>query len=157
MMAHLIKQSPDCHGVIVGEAEPNKQHYLDELKSLQKQLNLDQNLTFTGHRSDIHALYGLARVTCHMSNKPEPFGRTVPEALATGCPVVAFDRGGAAESLQQGLPEGLVEPDNIELFAERVAQLAENPPMHIHLPKEFYLEEQVNRTLAVYESLLQSH
>ncbi|MCG8671664.1 MAG: glycosyltransferase, partial [Pseudomonadales bacterium] len=75
MMSHLIKQSPDCHGVIVGEAESNKQHYLDELKDLQKQLNLQEHLTFTGHRSDIHALYGLAKVTCHMSNKPEPFGR----------------------------------------------------------------------------------
>lgn len=106
-----------------------------------------------GHRSDIQAFYGFADVTCHMSNKAEPFGRTVPEALACGCPVVAFDRGGASESLNAGFPKGLVEPDNIQAFAQRIAELLDTHP-EFYLPKEFYLNQQVDNTLGVYEKLL---
>lgn len=154
MMQQLVTLAPDCHGVIVGGAEDNKQHYLDELKAKCESLGLSNQITLVGHRSDIQAFYGLAAVTCHMSNKPEPFGRTVPEALATGCPVVAFDRGGAAESLKQAFPQGLVPADDITLFAQRVADILAEPPSDISLPDEFYLASQVSKTLAVYQSLL---
>lgn len=154
MMGHLIQLNPDAHGVIVGGAEANKQHYLDELKQQCSDAGLANHVTFMGHRSDIQAFYGLADVTCHMSNKPEPFGRTVPEALATGCPVVAYDRGGAAESLKQALPAGLVPADQTQPFAERVAEFLSAQPADIQLPKDFYLDAQVSHTLAVYKDLM---
>ncbi|WP_341217724.1 glycosyltransferase family 4 protein [Neptunomonas phycophila] len=153
MMHLLIQIRPDCHGVIVGSAEPQKEHYQSELLSLTSSLGLENNISFMGHRSDIQAFYGFADVTCHMSNKAEPFGRTVPEALACGCPVVAFDRGGASESLNAGFPKGLVEPDNIQAFAQRIAELLDTHP-EFYLPKEFYLNQQVDNTLGVYEKLL---
>jgi len=153
MMHTLIKLRPDCHGVIVGAAEPQKEHYETELVTLQGKLGLDSHVSFVGHRNDIQAFYGLADITCHMSNKAEPFGRTVPEALACGCPVVAYDRGGASESLNAGFPDGLVEPDNIEAFANRIAALIDTRPS-FHLPHEFYLEQQVEKTLSVYKKLI---
>ena len=156
MLAILRKTVPNCHGVIVGDAEPNKQHYLQELKEQVSALGLDKSVTFTGHRSDIQAFYGLAQVTCHMSSKPEPFGRTVPEALASGCPVVAYDRGGASESLNDGFPEGLVEPDNISAFAEKVAKIVNQIRPRITLPEDFYLSSQTRKTLDVYYDLLES-
>lgn len=153
MMALLVKQEPKAHGVVVGAAEANKEHYLDELLQMRGQLGLDDHVTFVGHRSDIQAFYSVADVTCHMSNKAEPFGRTVPEALACGCPVVAYDRGGASESLNAGFPRGLVEPDNIAAFAQRVGELL-HAEHNISLPREFYLESQVQGTLSVYQTLL---
>lgn len=153
MMAELMKLRSDCHGVVVGAAEPDKQHYEQELKDLCGSKKVAEHVTFVGHRSDIQAFYGLASVTCHMSNKAEPFGRTVPEALATGCPVVAYDRGGASESLNACFPQGLVAPDDITAFAKRVAELA-GQSFEIHLPDEFYLEHQVEATLQVYQELL---
>ncbi|MDX1694552.1 MAG: glycosyltransferase family 4 protein [Ketobacteraceae bacterium] len=154
MMSHLVRLVPDAHGLVVGGAESNKQHYLDELREQSKKAGLEHQISFLGHRPDIQAFYGLVDVTCHMSSKPEPFGRTVPEALATGCPVVAYDRGGAAESLQQALPEGLVPPDDTGLFAQRVSEFLQSPPGNIQLPGEFYLGSQVDRTLGVYRDLL---
>lgn len=155
MMAELVKLRPDCHGVVVGAAEPDKQHYEQELKDLCVAKGIAQHVTFVGHRSDIPAFYRLASVTCHMSNKAEPFGRTVPEALATGCPVVAYDRGGASESLNACFPQGLVPPDDIHAFARRVADLA-GKSFDIHLPEAFYLQHQVEATLQVYRGLLAS-
>ena len=73
--------------------------------------------------------------------------------LATGCPVVAYDRGGASESLNACFPQGLVPPDDIHAFAQRVAELA-GKSFDIHLPEAFYLEHQVNATLQVYRELL---
>lgn len=153
MMARLITLRPDCHGVIVGEAEPDKQHYLQELMALRHALGLQEHVSFLGHRSDIGEFYRWASVTCHMSNKPEPFGRTVPESLASGTPVVAYDRGGASESLQQGFPQGLVPPDDVVTFAARIADIldADN---QLYLPEAYYLQSQVTSTLGVYQRLL---
>ncbi|MGJ8687050.1 MAG: glycosyltransferase, partial [Spongiibacteraceae bacterium] len=153
MMARLVQLRDDCHGVVVGDAEPGKQHYLDELLDKRVGLGLSQQVTFVGHRSDIAAFYSLAAITCHMSNKEEPFGRTVPESLASGTPVVAYDRGGASESLNAGFRQGLVPADDVVAFAARVADLieAENA---ISLPENYYLASQMASTLAVYAKLL---
>lgn len=156
MMAHLIKLNPNVHGVVVGGAEENKQHYLEELEQQRNNLGLNQAITFMGHRSDIQAFYGLASITCHMSNKAEPFGRTVPEALATGCPVVAYDRGGAAESLNQGFPQGLTLPDDPSQFAQKVSEVLASEHKDISLPSDFFLEQQAQKTLDVYSSLITS-
>ncbi|RLU01397.1 glycosyltransferase family 4 protein [Ketobacter sp.] len=154
MMAQLIRLEPEAHGVVVGAAEPNKEHYLDELLKQRDDLGLTEHITFVGHRADIQAFYGLAAVTCHMSNKAEPFGRTVPEALACGCPVVAYDRGGASESLNAGFPRGLVPADDIAAFSQRVSELL-HEQHSISLPAAFYLEQQVQGTLGVYYRLLE--
>lgn len=153
MMAQLVKREPTVHGLVIGAAESNKEHYLDELRRKRNELGLEEHVTFTGHRSDIQAFYGLAAVTCHMSNKAEPFGRTVPEALACGCAVVAYDRGGASESLTAGFPQGLVAADDIAAFADRVVQLLREQH-DISLPRNFYLDTQVQDTLEVYCNLL---
>ena len=156
MMALLVAKDSRCHGVVVGEAEPNKEHYLQELLDSRAKLGIEDAVTFVGHRSDIQNFYALSRVTCHMSNKAEPFGRTVPEALASGCPVVAYDRGGASESLSAGFPEGLVPADNIEAFSEKVLSLLD-VPADIHLPEAFFLDYQAKETLNVYYNVLYSN
>lgn len=155
MMAELIQLNPACHGVVVGAAEPDKAHYEQELRDLCRAKGVADQVTFVGHRSDIQAFYGLASVTCHMSSKAEPFGRTVPEALASGCPVVAYDRGGASESLNACFPQGLVTTDDTHAFASRVCELLDKQ-YEIHLPDEFYLDFQVRATLNVYRELLDS-
>jgi glycosyltransferase involved in cell wall biosynthesis len=154
MMKHLIKLAPNCHGLIVGAAEANKQHYQQELEQLCADSGLTQHITFTGHRSDINQLYRISAVTCHMSTKAEPFGRTVPEALASGCPVVAYDRGGASESLINCFPQGLVAPDDTTAFAQRVAKIINQPKTDILLPSEFFLNAQTQNTLSVYRRVL---
>ena len=154
VMARVVQEQPDCHGLIVGGAEPKKAHFEQELKEQCRQLGLQSHVTFLGQRSDIHQLYLLANVVCHLSTKPEPFGRTVTEALASGTPVVAYNRGGAAESLQACFPKGLVEPDNVEQFSERVMALINDPPGALYVPQEFWLEAQVEETLKVYHQVL---
>ena len=154
MMAQLVRERPDCHGIIVGGAEPGKEKFLEELEKERARLNLVDKVSFLGQRNDMTTLYLLADVVCHMSTKPEPFGRTVTEALASGTPVAAFDRGGAAETLRACFPEGLVPPDDTEAFAKTALTLIGKPRPQIEIPWRFRLEAQTETTLQVYENLL---
>jgi glycosyltransferase involved in cell wall biosynthesis len=155
MMAELVQERPDCHGVIAGGAEPGKEHFLEELEKERARLNLTDKVSFLGQRNDMTTLYLLADVVCHMSTKPEPFGRTVTEALASGTPVIAYNRGGAAETLQACFREGLVPPDDIEAFARAVSRQLNAGPPAIEVPHRFRLEAQTESTLDVYRTLLQ--
>lgn len=153
MMQQLIAKNPACHGVIVGDAEPKKAHYRRELEAMAAKLDLNDSVTFVGHRADIAEFYRLADVVCHMSSQPEPFGRTLTEALATNTPVVAFNRGGASESLSACFPEGLVPPDDINGFTEKVLSLI-GQQVAIHVVPEFHMAHQIEATVNVYKRLL---
>ncbi|QSP96063.1 glycosyltransferase family 4 protein [Marinobacter salinisoli] len=153
VMAGLIRQRDDCHGIIVGGAEPGKEHFLRELEQRREALKLNNHVTFLGQRNDMAELYLLSDLVCHLSTKPEPFGRTVTEALASGTPVVAFNRGGAAETLQACFREGLVPPDDTGAFTRTVLQLLDAPGRDIHIPSRFRLEAQTEATLRIYQRL----
>jgi len=154
-MARISRQRPDCHGIIVGGAEPGKERFLQELEQQRSRLQLTDKVTFLGQRNDMTNLYLLASVVCHMSTKPEPFGRTVTEALASGTPVAAYNRGGAAETLQACFRDGLVTPDDTGAFASTVLALLKKPRPDIELPERFLLQAQTEKTLAVYHRALQ--
>ncbi len=51
------------------------------------------------------------------ADPPEAFGRTVPEALHLGVPVIGWDHGGVQETLAAMFPQGAVTPgDRVELL-----------------------------------------
>lgn len=153
-MVRLCAERDDLHGIVVGGVEPGKDRFMKELLARQQELGLQNHLTFLGQRNDISELYRLCSLVCHMSTKPEPFGRTVTEALASGTPVAAFDRGGAAETLRACFPEGLVPPDDTDSFVKTALSLVDQPTPIIQIPQRFRLEAQTETTLAVYEQLL---
>lgn len=150
LVAELVAAGRDCHGLIAGEPTPGKDKYLGELRSQVARLGLEDHVTFLGHRSDMDHLYAHAAIVFNLSQKPEPFGRTVIEALAVGTPVVAWDIGGPAESLREALPAGLVPRDEPGALARRVTAMLDDPPREIALPAQFTLRAQAGATLEVY-------
>lgn len=63
-----------------------------------------------------------------MLNTPkwnEAFGNVVVEAMACGVPVVAYSRGGPAESIKDGINGFLVPPDDITAMGEAVGKAKE--------------------------------
>jgi len=56
----------------------------------------------------------------------EPWGMVPVEAMAYGKPVLAVNRAGPTETVQDGVTGFLLEP-KVEAFAERMAWLADNP------------------------------
>lgn len=153
-MATIVRTNPACHGVIVGGLEPGKDHFMRELTSAVTDLGLQDHITFLGQRNDIAELYLVADLVCHMSTKSEPFGRTVTEALASGTPVVAWDRGGVAETLRACFPQGLVAADDNQAFAQRATDLLAASSHRIELPERFHLKAQTAASLAVYNRVI---
>jgi glycosyltransferase involved in cell wall biosynthesis len=159
-MAELVHNTPvganerPYHGIVVGGAEPGKKHFMEELTQRRAELGLQQHVSFLGQRSDMAELYQLADLVCHLSTKPEPFGRTVTEALASGTPVAAFNRGGAAETLQACFRDGLVTPDDTREFARVALRLLNDKTSNIEIPFRFRLQAQTESTLEVYRKVL---
>ncbi len=76
-------------------------------------------------RRDIPALYRQHDVVCVLSRSQEPFALTVMEAMASGCAVVASNRGGIPEACDgAGI---LVEPQELETVVTALRKLATNP------------------------------
>ncbi|WP_111498245.1 glycosyltransferase family 4 protein [Marinobacter bohaiensis] len=157
IVARLVRDDDRIHGVIAGGLEGGKVHFMRELEQRVRDLKLEQHVTFLGQRSDMHELYLFADLVCHLSTKPEPFGRTLTEALASGTPVVAYERGGAAETLQACFPDGLVPPDDTTAFVHKIQALLGKAEPAIQIPERFRLEAQTEATLVVYRQLLARH
>ncbi|GAA3969645.1 glycosyltransferase family 4 protein [Allohahella marinimesophila] len=157
LIASLKHEAPgQYYGVIVGEPDQGKTAYLDELTKTAQSLGIMQDLAFAGHRSDMTEWYAAASAVFNLSTQPEPFGRTVVEALATGTPVIAYDQGGPAEVLEDIYPAGLVKTGDLAQLARQTRALCEHveaqPPIEFGSP--YTLAAQSEATLAVYRSAL---
>ena len=142
-------------GIILGAG---KAHYTEELRRLIERLNLGEHVHLMGTQSQVAAWYARADAVCSLSIRPETFGRTVAEALALSRPVIALAHGGVTEILKASFPEGLVplqtdEDAQVAALAEKTRAVLEAAPRP-QLAAAFYLDRQVERTLAVYRELI---
>jgi glycosyltransferase involved in cell wall biosynthesis len=149
----LRKTNPQVHGVIVGDTHPKKCAYLDELKQLVQQLNLANDVTFVGHRSDLREVLAVSQLVFSLSTSPESFGLTTLEALALGRPVIGYDHGGVGELLRELFPAGRVPlRDEATLLSITQELLAVHPaPKPVQEP--FTLDALFRDTLDIYKAL----
>lgn len=153
LVGALVQQGVDCHGIIVGSPTPGKDAYLQMLQSQVSTKGLEGNITFLGHRSDMANMYAISSVVCNLSQHPEPFGRTVIEALAMGTPVVAFDCGGPAESLKDCLPNGLVAQNDSQGLIKAIKHFLVGGQV-FELPASFTMDRQATDTIAIYQQAI---
>jgi glycosyltransferase involved in cell wall biosynthesis len=112
-----------CFVVLVGDQQ-GRASYVRHLTSLAEHLGVASRLRLAGHCDDMPAALMLADVAVSASLQPEPFGRSIIEAQAMGRPVVGFDHGGAAETIEHGVTGWRVPPgDAVCLSAAILAAL----------------------------------
>jgi len=152
LIARLLPEYPDLHGIIVGKAKPGSR-YRDELEGLAERYGVLERITFTGARMDIRDWLAASELVYSLcSDPPEAFGRTVPEALHLGRPVIGWDHGGVQETLAVLFPEGAVTPGDRKALVERSRSFLNNKPV-VAANKAFGLRESMEKTMAVYHSL----
>ncbi|MGD0541751.1 MAG: glycosyltransferase family 4 protein, partial [Tepidisphaeraceae bacterium] len=91
---------------------------------------MDQaNAEYVGHvtRPNVPALIREHDIVCVLSRSNEPFGLVVLEAMASGCAVIASNRGGLPQAC--GDAAILVDPDDLSSIVAQLHQLATNPQM----------------------------
>lgn len=152
MLVSLRDSGVDAHGLIVGGVDRRKLRYAAEVKKAVAELGLKDDVTFTGHRSDMKEFYAVSDVVFSLSSKPESFGRTVLEALNLGTPVVGYSHGGVGEILSDVFPTGAVPVGDCDELTDRVTQLLEQrtvvPPV-----SQYSLAEMLEQTLQLYEDV----
>ena len=152
IIAGLKQRGLPAHGVLVGDAHPRKQYFADELHAQVKAAGLENDISFTGHRSDMKEIMAVSDVVLSLSLDPEAFGRVSLEALTLGVPVAAYNHGGVAEQLAAVFPEGRVPVGDVSAAEEKLAQWYSAQPA-VPDSHPFTLERMLNSTLEVYLEL----
>ncbi len=149
ILTHLKQQNIPIHGLIVGGPHKQKIVFLEKLKEKTRSLDLDNEITFLGHRNDIKEIMSISDVVLSLAKEPEAFGRTTLEALCLGVPVIAYNHGGAAEVLAEMYPHGCVEPNNTAAVCDKIVSFYKQPAP---VPDKnfFTLEKMLNETLSLY-------
>ncbi len=139
--------------MIVGAARPGSR-YRDELEGLAERYGVLDRITFTQARTDMRDWLAACEIVYSLcSDPPEAFGRTVPEALHLGVPVIGWNHGGVQETLAVMFPRGAVHPGDRATLLARSLEFLRNPPA-VGKSSAFGLRASMERTLGVYHSVL---
>jgi glycosyltransferase involved in cell wall biosynthesis len=155
--------------ILAGDAQ-GRDDYVNTLRCQISQHGLQGIVHLVGHVDDIAAAYLAAYVTVIASTEPEAFGRTVIEAAAMGCPVIATNIGAPPETVlaepavaRDAITGWLVPAGNVEAMAERLAETLALPPAsraemgeraRLHALAKFTVRGMQRQTLSVYDRLL---
>jgi len=153
LTARLLPEFPGLQAVVVGKARPGSR-YRDELEGLAQRYGILDRVTFTGARTDMRDWLSASEIVFSLcADPPEAFGRTVPEALHLGVPVIGWNHGGVQEVLYEVFPRGAVTPGNRTLLVDRAREFLRQAPL-VTRSKAFGLQESMEKTMAVYHQAM---
>ena len=154
LVASLVEEFPDIHGVMVGPGRAGSR-YRAELEGLAERNRVLDRVTFTGLRTDMRDWMSASEIVFNLcSDPPEAFGRTVPEALHLGVPVIAWNHGGVREILAEMFPEGVVRPNSMAELRARTLDFLQHRPT-VPESDAFRLSTSMAETLRLYSRALE--
>lgn len=116
----VSKKIPSAKLLLVGNGELES-----ELKDQVSSMKLNDRVVFTGlvQPDEIPGVISAMDIVVHTSLL-EGLARVLPQGIMMEKPVISFDLDGAHEVIKDGLNGYLIEPENIEMLAERIVDLA---------------------------------
>ena len=119
----IVKEVPEARFLLVGDGILRQR-----LEEEAGRLGLRDRFVFTGlvPREQIPAMIAAMDVVVHTSLR-EGLARVLPQALAVGRPVVAFDIDGAREVVAEGKTGALVEPGDVAGLVRAVVRILREP------------------------------
>lgn len=161
----LIQEIPNLCLIIIGGTSPGCQSYEKELKNFAGEGDLKGKIIFTGHLTDLAAVYNGLDVVVSASTSPEPLGTMVIEGMTMGRPIVAPHHGGAVEMIEHERTGLLFQPNDATDLARCIKRCYLNPLMRDQLGQAarkkalatFSIQKHVKTIQAVYEKVLQDH
>ena len=124
----LIKKKVDCKLVLMGSMATDDPEGQDIFENVEKTVGDDKDIHLVMNAPDIavNALQRASSVVIQRSLK-EGFAITVSEALWKGTPVVASSVGGIPSQVIDGKDGYLLEPMDLDGFADKIIHLINNP------------------------------
>jgi glycosyltransferase involved in cell wall biosynthesis len=157
--AQLRAQFPQCVLLLAGEGREKA-----GLQALVRQLRLEDVVKFPGFVSDVESVYAATDLFVFPSHQ-EPLACAMLSAMAYGLPVVAFDRGGNPEAIEDGQNGLLVKELDPAPLAAAIARLVAYPDEATRLGwaaretviARFSEDRMTEATLRLYEQLVAAH
>ena len=115
----LSKVNKNFQCILIGAADGDKK-FKDLLINKIIKYNLETKVKLVQSSKDIQAAMILADLIVMPSITPEPFGRIIVEAQALGKIPIAFDHGGASETIIDGKTGFLAKALSAESLAEKI-------------------------------------
>jgi glycosyltransferase involved in cell wall biosynthesis len=119
--------NPEVHYVICGEGQLK-----DYLRSLIRQLGIEQNVHLLGYRKDIPEICNVSDIFAFPSLR-EGLGLAALEAMASGLPIITSNVHGIVDYSIDGETGFAISPNNVGAFADAVVQLLEDKEMRIKM------------------------
>jgi hypothetical protein len=109
-----------------------------------------------GERAPRDTLLGGAEALLHLIGFEEPFGLSTIEAMATGTPVIAFQRGSMSELIEDGVSGFLIAPNDVDGAASAVCRIREldRRIVRAHVERHFSADRMVDDYMRLYRSIL---
>jgi glycosyltransferase involved in cell wall biosynthesis len=104
-----------------------------ELRTMASELGIADRIGLVGFQENPADIYRSLDIVVHASTQPEPFGRTIVEAMACGKPVIVSEGGGARELFTPdqdavGYPLG-----DATALSRRIGELIDAPSFRTYL------------------------
>jgi glycosyltransferase involved in cell wall biosynthesis len=154
----LVRRCPRLKFLWVGDGPLR-----GRLEETIRGLGLTKKFIFTGLKApeEVPSFMGIMDAVAHLSMR-EGLPRALPQALAAGRPVLAYDCDGAREICLENETGFLVAPGDVGRFTEKLLLLAEDAGLRNRLAErgrgwvreEFGVEKMVDRLGCLYEQFV---
>lgn len=129
-LGHLLQALSQLtieYELIVAGSGPGRAGY----QELAAKLGISSKVKFADHldRREMREAYRSCSLVVIPSLWPEPFGRVGPEAAVHARPSIAYDVGGVAEWIEDGVSGFLVDRGDVAALADRIARLLADPAL----------------------------
>jgi glycosyltransferase involved in cell wall biosynthesis len=130
-IARIPRERPARFYVVGGPIyrSSGSQWSMDGLKREASRRGVADHVGFVGPVDDPASTLRSLDVAVHASTRPEPFGRSIVEAMATGLGVVAIRDGGAAELFDDGDSALGCPPNDASSLARAIDRLILDPEL----------------------------
>jgi glycosyltransferase involved in cell wall biosynthesis len=130
-------------------------------RALAERLGIAGRVHFLGYQADVAPALARAQIFA-LSSRSEGFSRSVLEAMRAGLPVVAANVGGLPEAIDPAKSGLLVPPGDAPALSAALGELISDMQLRVRLgaaarqtlESRFPLERMIERTTALYETLL---
>jgi glycosyltransferase involved in cell wall biosynthesis len=128
IVLEALAKTPGVSCIMAGAALFGEEAYAERLNRMVVDLGLSSRVHFLGQRNDVPRLMRAVDAVIHPSIDPEPFGRTLVEAMLADVPVIATDAGAAADILENGKAGTMVPPGDVDALAAAIIRVLSKPP-----------------------------
>ncbi len=144
ILLSAIKQLPQVHIILVGDALFGEQEYVSYLKTLADEPELQGRVHWLGFRNDIPTLMKACDIIVHTSTEPEPFGRVIVEGQLAQRPVIAAAAGGALELIEPEKTGLLFAPGEHNALKTQIEKLISDRTLASLLAQQGYMSAKTN-------------